>query len=217
MTAQSPPLTDGWSSDCAFSWCFVIAAVVPRPDPGRTDPKPIRRPKIQAAQPASTADLRVLTLPSRTDGPKASTPQKHATYDNQACSQIFDCLVQFTNTSIRPLELEPAIVTAMPTITDNIDGTQTWAFELRDDVYFQDDPCFPGAKGVAWCRATSSTREASRRPGIPVGELVDHRRTDRPGSTTTRTARERVENKQKFDYDARCRAADHRRPALRVV
>lgn len=99
-----------------------------------------------AAQPGlSTA--RVAILPIRTDGPKSLDPVKGSTqYDNQACSQIFDCLVQYKYLA-RPLEIEPALLAKMPEVTLNADGTQSWKFLLRDDVYFQDDPCFPGGKG----------------------------------------------------------------------
>ncbi|MCC6322223.1 MAG: hypothetical protein IT438_12390 [Phycisphaerales bacterium] len=104
------------------------------------------RPGHAVAQPPA-APLKVAVVPIRTDGPKSLDPVKGSTqYDNQACSQIFDCLVQYKYLA-RPLELQPALLAEMPVVTDNPDGTQTWKFRLRDDVYFQDDPCFPGGKG----------------------------------------------------------------------
>lgn len=99
------------------------------------------------ARQADPAKVKVATLPIRTDGPKSLDPAKGSTqYDNMACSQIYDTLVQYKYL-VRPLELEPCLIEQMPTITDNPDGTQTWRFKLRDDVFFQDDPCFPGGKG----------------------------------------------------------------------
>ncbi len=198
----------------------VIAAVAPligartapaQPTPGGTDPKADPAAQTRAAPTASTAGLRVLTLPIRTDGPKSLDPAQGSTqYDNQACSQIFDCLVQYKYL-VRPLELEPAIVTAMPTITDNADGTQTWAFELRDDVYFQDDPCFPGGKGrrvvsgdvfYSWKRLADPEYQLENWwiiEGLIVG-FDDYKNAQR----------ERVENRQKFDYDAPV-------PGLRII
>lgn len=111
-----------------------------------------------AAQPAADAGrqarplpapsaMRVARLPIRTDGPKSLDPAKGSTtYDNQVCSQVYDGLVQYKYLA-RPLDIEPCLAAAMPKITNNPDGTQTWRFRLRDDVYFQDDPCFPGGKG----------------------------------------------------------------------
>lgn len=103
-------------------------------------------PTALAQSPAEGA-MREILLPIRTDGPKSLDPVQGSTqYDNQACSQVYDGLLQYKYL-VRPLELEPAIVTQMPTIVDNVDGTQTWKFELREDVFFQDDPCFEGGKG----------------------------------------------------------------------
>lgn len=98
---------------------------------------------------SSGAAIRSAVVPIRTDGPKSLDPVKGSTqYDNQACSQIYDTLLQYKYLA-RPLELEPAMAAEMPRITDNPDGTQTWRFKLRDDLYFHDDPCFPGGKGRA--------------------------------------------------------------------
>jgi ABC-type transport system substrate-binding protein len=109
----------------------------------------IGQPANQTSTAASggRAGQKVAVLPIRTDGPKSLDPVKGSTqYDNQACSQIYDGLLQYKYLA-RPLELEPALAAEMPRITDNPDGTQTWRFRLRDDVVFHDDPCFPGGKG----------------------------------------------------------------------
>lgn len=91
--------------------------------------------------------LKVIQIPIRTDGPKSLDPVKGSTqYDNQATCQIFETLLQVKYLA-RPLDVEPLLLTEMPKLTDNPDGTQTWLFKLRTDVRFQDDECFPGGKG----------------------------------------------------------------------
>lgn len=90
---------------------------------------------------------KVAVLPIRTAGPKSLDPAKGSTvYDNQACSQIYDCLLQYKYLA-RPLDLEGCLAVEEPKPVNNADGTQTWHFRLRDHVYFQDDPCFPGGRG----------------------------------------------------------------------
>ena len=93
------------------------------------------------------AAQRVARLPIRTDGPKSLDPVKGSTtYDNQACSQVYDCLFQYKYLK-RPLELEGALAEEVPDPVNNPDGTQTWRIRLRTGVTFHDDPCFPGGKG----------------------------------------------------------------------
>jgi oligopeptide transport system substrate-binding protein len=95
----------------------------------------------------TAAPEKVIRIPIRTDGPKSLDPVKGSTqYDNQACGQVYETLLQWKYL-VRPLELEPLLLTGMPTFTDNPDGTRTWKFHLKPGVRFQDDPCFPGGKG----------------------------------------------------------------------
>ncbi len=58
-------------------------------------------------------------------------------------SQFYECLYQYHFLK-RPYELIPCLAAAMPEVSD--DGL-TYTIRLRDDVYFFDDPCFPGGKG----------------------------------------------------------------------
>lgn len=96
---------------------------------------------------AQSAGQKVVQIPIRTDGPKSLDPAKGSTqYDNQGCAQIYDTLLQYKYLK-RPLELEPGLVAKMPEVVSNPDGTQTWTFTLRDDVFFHDADCFPGGKG----------------------------------------------------------------------
>lgn len=122
----------------AISFVLGFAAAAAR---AQTEGQPQANLQPRAAQ------GRTAVIPIRTDGPKSLDPAKGSTqYDNQACSQIFDTLVQYKYL-VRPLALEPLLLAEMPTVVNNADGTQTWKFRLRDDVYFQDDACFPGGKG----------------------------------------------------------------------
>jgi len=105
---------------------------------------------------AQTGKQKVLQMPIRTDGPKSLDPVKGSTvYDNQACSQFYDTLLQ-QKYLFRPEKVvsyaevcEPALLTEMPTVKDLPDGRQEWSFTLRTDAKFHDDPCFPGGKGRA--------------------------------------------------------------------
>ncbi len=106
-------------------------------------------PAVPSAASASGPAVaeKVLHLPVRTDGPKSLDPMKGSTqYDNQACSQIYETLIQWKYLA-RPLELEPLLLNGMPTPTDNPDGTRTWKFTLKPGVRFHDDPCFKGGQG----------------------------------------------------------------------
>ncbi|MDH5671430.1 MAG: ABC transporter substrate-binding protein [Myxococcales bacterium] len=60
-------------------------------------------------------------------------------------SNVYDTLLQYHYLK-RPYQLEPNLVVAMPTLSD--DGL-SYSFELRKDVRFIDDPCFKGGKGRA--------------------------------------------------------------------
>jgi len=86
---------------------------------------------------------KVAVLPIRTDGPKNLDPVKGSTtYDNMACSQVYETLM--INTYPDPMKVEPLLLAEMPTSED---GGLTWRFKLKSGVMFHDDPCFPGGKG----------------------------------------------------------------------
>ena len=91
----------------------------------------------------NSAGEKVGHFPMRSEGPKTLDPVKGSTqYENLCCNQIIETLVQYKYLK-RPFELEPLLLTEMPTTDDNI----TWKFTLRDDVFFQDADCFPDGKG----------------------------------------------------------------------
>ncbi len=93
---------------------------------------------------AVAAPVKVLHMPIRADGPKSFDPVKGSTvYDNQAVAQVYETLLQYKYLA-RPPQLEPLLIEEMPSVSD--DGL-TYHFTLKQDVYFHDDPCFPGGKG----------------------------------------------------------------------
>lgn len=100
--------------------------------------------------------LKVLQMPIRTDGPKSLDPAKGSTvYDNQACCQFYDTLIQ-QKYLYRPTKIvdftevcEPSLLAEMPKVKDLPSGGQEWSFKLRTDAKFSDDACFPGGKGRA--------------------------------------------------------------------
>ncbi|MBK7405074.1 MAG: hypothetical protein IPJ41_10670 [Phycisphaerales bacterium] len=85
----------------------------------------------------------VIPIPMRTDGPRTLDPARgSSTYDNRACSQIYDTLLQvcyYDNS-----RFEPNLLAEMP---QALDGGKRYRFKLRPGVRFQDDACFPGGKG----------------------------------------------------------------------
>ena len=87
--------------------------------------------------------MKVAELPIRTDGPKNLDPvQGSTTYDNIACVQVYETLL--VNKYSDPMKMEPLLLAEMPTTPD---GGTTWHFVLKENVHFQDDPCFPDGKG----------------------------------------------------------------------
>ena len=86
----------------------------------------------------------VLHLPMRTGGPNSLDPVRgSSTYDNMAASHVYETLLEYEYLT-RPFKLKPCLLESMPTVSE--DG-KTFSFKLRDDIYFQDDPCFPDGKG----------------------------------------------------------------------
>jgi oligopeptide transport system substrate-binding protein len=75
-------------------------------------------------------------------------------YAAGAQKQVFEYLYEI-HPFKRPLELQPLLAASMPEVS--ADGMK-YVFRLRDDAFFQDDPCFPGGKGrkvvaqdFVWC------------------------------------------------------------------
>lgn len=96
---------------------------------------------------STEASLKVARIPMRTDGPRTLDPIRGSTtYDNSACSMIFETLLQYEYLQ-RPTDataLRPLLAAEMPTISE--DGL-VYTFKLKPGVKFHDDPCFPNGKG----------------------------------------------------------------------
>jgi len=89
---------------------------------------------------------KMLELPMRTAGPNTLDPaQGSTTYENMACSQFYETLLQPAYTD--PNELRPLLLAEMPTSYTDDQGRKVWKFTLREDATFHDDPCFPGGQG----------------------------------------------------------------------
>ncbi len=87
---------------------------------------------------------KVLFLPIVSSGPNSLDPVKGSSqYDSKASSYVYQTLLQY-NYLRRPLELEPLLLAEMPKVTE--DG-KLFRFQLRQDVFFHDDACFPDGKG----------------------------------------------------------------------
>ena len=78
-----------------------------------------------------------------TDGPRTLDPARGSTtYDNMGCVQVYETLLQVSYYDNQ--RFEPLLLAEVPT---RLDDGKRYRFRLRDDVSFQDDPCFPGGKG----------------------------------------------------------------------
>lgn len=64
-------------------------------------------------------------------------------YANKLGSQVYEGLLAY-HPYARPFQLVPALAAQMPTVSED---KLTYTFVLRDDIVFQDSPCFPGGKG----------------------------------------------------------------------
>jgi ABC-type transport system substrate-binding protein len=80
----------------------------------------------------------------RTSAHKSLDPVKQFdSASGEIVNNVYDTLLQYQYLK-RPYQLEPDLLTKMPELS--ADGL-SYAFELRKDVRFIDDPCFPGGKG----------------------------------------------------------------------
>lgn len=60
-----------------------------------------------------------------------------------AISRIYEGLLEYDYLA-RPYKVIPSLAAAMPEVSE--DGL-VYTFKIREGIYFQDDPCFPGGKG----------------------------------------------------------------------
>jgi oligopeptide transport system substrate-binding protein len=93
---------------------------------------------------AQSADSKKVFNFLRTSAHKSLDPVKQ--FDSASAeivSNVYDTLLQYQYLK-RPYQLEPDLLAKMPELS--ADGLG-YAFELRNDVRFIDDPCFAGGKG----------------------------------------------------------------------
>ena len=86
----------------------------------------------------------VLRLPMSTIGPNSLDPVRGSSvYDNKAANYVYETLLEYEYLE-RPYKLKPCLLEKMPEVSE--DG-KTFTFQLRDDIYFHDNPCFEDAEG----------------------------------------------------------------------
>ncbi len=87
---------------------------------------------------------KVAYLSMGTAGPNTLDPVQGSTvYDNRGCTMVYQTLLQYEYLK-RPLELKALLLTQMPTVSE--DGKR-YRFQLKKNIFFQDDPCFVNGKG----------------------------------------------------------------------
>ena len=62
---------------------------------------------------------------------------------SMAIGKIYEGLLEYSYLD-RPYRVVPLLAEAMPEVSEN---GLTYTFKIRDGIFFQDDPCFPGGKG----------------------------------------------------------------------
>jgi oligopeptide transport system substrate-binding protein len=98
-------------------------------------------------------------------------PQINDQTSSHIGENIYDRLLEFDN----KLQLQPSLANALPEIS--ADGL-TYVFHLRTDVYFQDDECFPNAKGrkmtaqdIVYC-FTRAVNPSTNTLALPYFQLI---------------------------------------------
>ena len=109
--------------------------------------------------PDSDDKERVLYL-NYQEAPKTLDPAvAYSTVDHMIVGPVFDTLLQYHFLE-RPYRLIPGLLTEMPEVTPRDDGRVIFHLKLRDDLLFQDDPCFGlGTPGATTRRVVA--------PGVP--------------------------------------------------
>lgn len=156
----------------------------------RPTPRPMR----------PVGERKVIRVPISTSGPRSLDPAVGtSTYDNRAVVQVYETLLEYSYFE-RPLQLEPLLLAEMP---EELDGGTRYRFKLRDDVYFQDDPCFPGGQGRRL--VTDDVFYSWKRLADPTYRLENWARVDRMilGFNEYKDEQnERVNRGERFNYDA---------------
>ena len=93
--------------------------------------------------------------------PKTLDPAvAYSTADHAVTGPVYETLLEY-HFLIRPYVLIPGIATRVPAAQPLPGGRVAYRFELRDDLLFEDDPCFAlGGEGEREGRTTRSVRAA---------------------------------------------------------
>jgi ABC-type transport system substrate-binding protein len=93
---------------------------------------------------ATNGPPRKVIIHNRIEAPKSLDPVKQFEVSSgELLRTVYSALFRYHYLK-RPYQLEPDLLTKMPELS--ADGL-TYSFELRQDVLFNDDACFPGGKG----------------------------------------------------------------------
>ncbi|MCH2200912.1 MAG: ABC transporter substrate-binding protein [Fuerstiella sp.] len=135
----------------------------------------------------------------RSEGPKSLDPIRGSTvYENRCASQVIETLLQYKYLK-RPFELEPLLLSEMPTSEDQL----TWTFQLKKGVHFHDDPCFPEGRGRELTTSDvfySWKRMADTQAGSKVWWVIKD--TIVGFDDFRKKQQRRVDAGENFDYDA---------------
>ena len=93
--------------------------------------------------PSSRPGEKVLRYPVRAKIGSMDPVVGDSQYKNLMISAIFDTLVEFAYPE-KPFQLRTSLLTSLPERSEDL---KTYTFELRDDIYFADDPAFESTGG----------------------------------------------------------------------
>ncbi len=121
---------------CIFTLVFTACSSQPGPDPISVRPETPQ--SIDAPSKPKVLQLALRAKVGSLDPVSART-----VYDSNVQSQIFESLYTYKYL-VRPYEIQPLLAKSLPRVSP--DGL-TYTIDLREDVLFHDDACFPNAKG----------------------------------------------------------------------
>ena len=80
--------------------------------------------------------------------PKTFDPQvMNDSISQRAIEPVYDRLLDYHPLKTEPFEVIPSLLAAMPKRENLADGKVAYLCQLKADVHYHDDPCFPGGKG----------------------------------------------------------------------
>ncbi|MEQ1859697.1 MAG: ABC transporter substrate-binding protein [Chthoniobacteraceae bacterium] len=105
------------------------------------NPEPYRKTRPDG----SPWRVRYMGLPA---DPKSLDPQfAYTTIDQQIIEPVYDKLLEYHPMKADPVELQPAMLEAIPKKEVHPDGKVSYRCRLKRGIFYHDDRCFPGGKG----------------------------------------------------------------------